>query len=122
MDINNLSIIGRLTKDPELKYTQSNKSVCSFDIAVNGFKKEDVSYFKCVSWGKTAETITQYVKKGHRIGLNGRLEQTSWTDKEGNKRYSVEIVVAGFQFLQPKSDSGPDVPADNPFSEDDLPF
>jgi single-strand DNA-binding protein len=139
-DLNRAVLVGRLTKDPDLRYTQSGTSVCSFSIANNrtyvtgGEKKEQVSFFNCVAWAKTGEVIAEYCKKGQRIGIEGRLQQRSWDDQEGNKRYTVEIVVDNFQFLTPK-DSGAegkvDVPSsssepapnmDNPFSDEDIPF
>jgi single-strand DNA-binding protein len=141
-DLNKATIIGRLTRDPELRYTQSGTSVCSFSIANNrtyvagGEKKEQVSYFNCVAWAKTGEVIAEYCKKGQRIGIEGRLQQRSWDDQEGKKRQTVEIVVDNFQFLSPPSEGGgrptPDMPAapssdpapntDNPFSDEDIPF
>jgi single-strand DNA-binding protein len=139
-DLNRVIIIGRLTKDPDLRYTQSGSSVASFSVANNrsytssgGEKKEVVSYFNCVAWGKLGELLVQYCKKGHRIGLEGRLQQRSWEDQNGNKRSTVEVIVENFQFLQPKAGAGaaeegmemppaaPDTEA-NPFSDDDIPF
>jgi single-strand DNA-binding protein len=141
-DLNKAIIIGRLTRDPELRYTQSGTSVCSFSIANNrtyvagGEKKETVSYFNCVAWAKTGEVIAEYCKKGQRIGIEGRLQQRSWDDQEGKKRQTVEIVVDNFQFLSAPSEGGskpsPDLPpapssdqtpnTDNPFSDEDIPF
>jgi single-strand DNA-binding protein len=140
-DLNKAILIGRLTRDPELRYTQSGTSVCSFSIANNrtyvagGEKKEQVSYFNCVAWAKTGEVIAEYCKKGQRIGIEGRLQQRSWDDQEGKKRQTVEVVVDNFQFLSPPSEgsgkSSPDVPSpssdqtpntDNPFSDEDIPF
>jgi single-strand DNA-binding protein len=135
-DLNKVIQIGRLTKDPELRYTQGGASVANFSIAVNrtftveGNKKEEVNYFNCICWGKAGEIITQYCKKGNRIGIEGRLQQRSWDDQNGNKRYSVEIVVENFQFLTPKKSGiesmGEEVPPgevpENPFNDDSIPF
>ncbi|MBN2160899.1 MAG: single-stranded DNA-binding protein [Spirochaetes bacterium] len=142
-DLNKVILIGRLTKDPELKYTQSGTSVCSFSIANNrtyvtaGEKKEQVSFFNCVAWAKTGEVIAEYCRKGKRIGIEGRMQQRSWEDQEGKKRQTVEIVVDNFQFLDPPregaGESAPDVSSssskpdqtqniDNPFSDEDIPF
>ncbi len=126
-DINKVILIGRLTRDPELRHTPS--------------------FFNCVAWGKLGETISQWVKKGHRIGIEGRLMQRTWEDKDGNRRQAVEIVIENMQFLQPKdknqaaadpaqaSEPAPDnglgseVPsapaqttAGSPFADDDIPF
>jgi single-strand DNA-binding protein len=141
-DLNKAILIGRLTRDPELRYTQSGTSVCSFSIANNrtyvagGEKKETVSYFNCVAWAKTGEVIAEYCKKGQRIGIEGRLQQRSWDDQEGKKRQTVEIVVDNFQFLSAPGEGGgrssqeaPATPSpdqapntDSPFSDEDIPF
>jgi len=145
-DLNKVILIGRLVKDPELRYTQSGTSVASFSIANNrnyntstGEKKEDVSFFNCVAWSKKGEVIVQYCKKGQRIGLEGRLQQRVWEDKEGNKRYNVEVVLENFQFLDSKANIEDEsasfssknttkinnevpIPNDNPFSDNDIPF
>ena len=139
-DLNKIILIGRLVKDPELRYTQNGTSVSSFSIAnnrsyvSNGEKKEFASFFNCVAWGKLGELIVQYCKKGHRIGVEGRLQQRSWEDQEGKKRSTVEIVVENCQFLTPKTSADGTVEAPpeyidnspvvdtNPFSDDDIPF
>jgi single-strand DNA-binding protein len=140
-DLNKAILIGRLTRDPELRYTQGGTSVCSFSIANNrtyvsaGEKKEQVSFFNCVAWAKTGEVIAEYCKKGQRIGIEGRLQQRSWDDQEGKKRQTVEIVVDNFQFLSAPRESGGEAavestPApqehsqntENPFSDEDIPF
>lgn len=121
----------RLVKDPELRHTPSGTSVAGFSVAVNRKYngQEKVSFFNCVAWGKTAEILVQYVKKGHRIGIEGRLEQRSWEDDKGNKRSTVEIVVENFQFLESGKKDGVesigesvDSVPDSQFSDSDLPF
>jgi single-strand DNA-binding protein len=141
-DLNKAILIGRLTRDPELRYTQGGTSVCSFSIANNrtyvsaGEKKEQVSYFNCVAWAKTGEVIAEYCKKGQRIGIEGRLQQRSYDDQEGKKRNIVEIVVDNFQFLSAPRESGGEAVVEtpsssapehspnteNPFSDEDIPF
>ncbi|UCF13217.1 MAG: single-stranded DNA-binding protein [Thermoplasmatales archaeon] len=133
-DLNRIILIGNLTRDPELKNTQSGSSVCNFSIAnnrsytQNGEKKEYTSFFNCVVWGKLGETINQYCKKGQRIGLEGKLQQRSWDDQNGNKRTTVEIVVENIQFLTPrKNDDSEQVQPEtdiqsNYFSDEDIPF
>jgi len=142
-DLNKVILIGRMVRDPELKYLQNGTPVANFSIASNrtymkdGEKKEMVSFFNCVAWSKAAEVIVQYVKKGQRIGIEGKLQQRSWEDQNGNKRSAVDVVVDNFQFLDPKRADGemqagipepasvvqnaPDL-NDNPFSDDDIPF
>ena len=99
-------ITGNITRDPELRTTTGGSSVCSFTVAVNrnyrgtdGEQKEEVSFIDCSAWGKLAETIAQYGKKGNGVLVSGRLNQRSWEDKNGNKRSSVEIVVEDFNFV-----------------------
>ena len=99
-------ITGNLTRDPELRSTPNGASVCSFSVAVNrvyrdasGEQKEDVSFIDCSAWGKLAEMISQYAKKGSGVLVSGRLDQRSWEDKNtGQKRSHVEIVVEDFNF------------------------
>jgi single-strand DNA-binding protein len=103
MDINSVTLIGRLTRDPESKTIFNDKTISAFSIAVNGYK-DDVSFFNCVAFGQTAEFINQYCKKGNRLAIVGRLQQRSWSDKEGVKKSSVEVVVNNVQNLTPKTD------------------
>ena len=100
-------IAGNLTRDPELRNTPSGATVCGFSVAVNrtyrgadGENKDEVSYIECTAWGKQAETLAQYAKKGTGILVSGRLSQRSWEDKNGGgKRSRTEIVVEDFNFL-----------------------
>ena len=141
MDINKVILIGRTTRDIELKYTPSGAAVCSFTLA-NGRKVKDVeqtSFIDCIAWQKSAEIIAQYVTKGNRIAVEGRLQQRSWTDGDGNKKSKVEVVVENFQFLQNKAESKQagavahkpgilegkivkDADIDNPFSDEEIPW
>ena len=119
MDMNNVSLIGRLTKDPELKFTPSGKAVCSFSIA-NNKMKEGVNFFNIVTWGKTAEYVSSYVKKGNRVAIEGRLEQRSWESEQG-KRSTVEIVAERIQGLEKKSDNESQ-PVQQNLPDEDVPF
>lgn len=100
-------VAGNVTRDPEMRTTPSGSQVCSFTIAVNrsfrgsdGNQQELVSYLDCVAWGKSGETINQYIHKGSALLVSGRLEQRSWDDKNtGQKRSRVEIVVDDFSFI-----------------------
>ncbi len=126
-DLNETIQIGRLTADPEFKTTKGGGPICNFSIAVSrtwkedGEKKEKTSFFRCAAFGKLAEVISQHTKKGERVGIKGRLEQSKWEDKDGNKRDSVGIVVEKFQFLsERKKDEGqapPESYEDNPFDD-----
>ena len=136
-DINAVFIIGRLTADPELKTTQSGSSMCLFSIANNktyvsgGEKQSQVSYFNCVAWGKIGEVIAEYCRKGMRVGIEGRLQQTSWEGRDGEKKRSVNIVIEQLQMLDYKKDEKKEKPnpsfpeqVDNqsPFTDEDIPF
>ena len=100
-------VAGNVTRDPEMRTTPSGAQVCSFAIAVNrsfkdasGAQQDQVSYLDCVAWGKSAEIITQYIKKGSQLLVSGRLEQRSWEDKtSGQRRSRTEIVVEDFSFI-----------------------
>jgi single-strand DNA-binding protein len=102
----NLSLIeGRLTRDPELLYTKNGNALCKFDLAVNHtFKSgekliEEVSYIAVDTWNKVAESCAKYLKKGNLIRVKGRLKQSSWQDKQGQKRNKISIEAAGIDFL-----------------------
>lgn len=101
-DLNSIQIIGRLTRDPELKDAGSYQ-VVNFSIAVNGFKKDESYFFDCQAWGKLAtDIIMPYIKKGNRVGITGDLKQQTWNDKDGGKRSKVIIEVSTIQNLTPK--------------------
>ena len=100
-------IAGNVTRDPEMRTTPSGSQVCSFAIAVNrsykdssGAQQDQVSYLDCVAWGKSAEIISQYIKKGSQLLVSGRLEQRSWEDKNsGQRRSRTEVIVEDFTFM-----------------------
>lgn len=104
MYLNKAQLYGNLTRDPELKALPSGQQVASFSLATNrtykdkdGRKAEDVQYHNCVAFGKTAEIIGQYMKKGKPILVEGRIQTRSW-EKDGKKQYRTEIVIESFQF------------------------
>lgn len=102
--MNVFSGIGRLTKDVDMKYTPSGLAVARFTIAINRpFKnqngEQEVDFINCVAFGKRAETIAQYVRKGHRIGITGSVQTGSY-EKEGRTIYTTDINVSGFTFLE----------------------
>ena len=134
--MNKVILIGRVTKDIELKTTTSGKSVASFTLAVNkDFRNADGNYdadfINCVSFGQQAETISKYVNKGDKFGVIGKLNTRNY-EKNGNKVYITEIIVDGFEFLESKKDkpteSGgysnaeADDFVDISVDDDDLPF
>ena len=94
-------LLGRLTKDPELKTTQSGKSVVTFSLAVDGFKGTD--FIDCVAWNATAENLAKFKKKGEQIALTGRITTRSYEDRQGNKRKAVEVTCNTIDFVGGKS-------------------
>lgn len=100
--MNSVVMIGRLGKDPELRFTKSGKAVATFSIAVNrAFSKEkEVDFFNVVVWGKVAENCANYLAKGRLVGLEGRLQSRSYETQNGDKRYVTEIVANQVEFLE----------------------
>lgn len=106
--LNRIDIMGRLTKAPELRRTQSNKPVTSFTIAVDrDFAKGEVDFIDCVAWGNTAEFVSKYFDKGRMAVVSGRLQFREWTDKNGNKRRNAEVIADNVYFGDSKKDSAP---------------
>ena len=112
--LNHIVIMGRLTRDPELRYTQSQLPVTSFTLAVDrdygsrdgGEKQTD--FIDCVAWRKTAEFVSKYFQKGSMAVVSGRLQIRDWTDREGNKRRSAEIVADNVYFGESRRRDGGD--------------
>lgn len=110
MNFNKVLLIGNLTKDPELRYTQSGEPVCSFTLAVNktwkkdGKEHKDVLFIKVTTWRKQAENCAEYLKKGSPVFIEGELKENRWTDKETNaKRSKIEVTASRVQFLGQKA-------------------
>lgn len=113
--MNRVALIGRLTKDPELRKTQSGTSVCSFNLAVNRKIQQqgqpDADFINCVAWNKTADLMAQYLHKGSLIGVEGRIQTRSYDNQQGQRVYVTEIFTESIQFLESKnSTSGNDQP------------
>ncbi len=108
--LNHITIMGRLVRDPELRRTGSGIAVASFRVAVDrDFQSKDggerkADFIDCVAWRQTGEFISKYFTKGRMIVVDGRLEMRDWTDKDGNKRTTAEIVVANAYFGDSKRD------------------
>jgi len=140
-NLNRVMLIGRLGKDPEVRYTQNGQPVCSFSMATTERYKvgedwqERTEWHNIVFFGKRGETLAQYVKKGHQLYIEGRLQTRKWQDRNGNDRYTTEVVARDFQFLEGRREGGttrtseePPPPADADFGspgmpeDDDIPF
>ena len=106
-DYNKVVLIGRLTRDPQLKYTPSQMAICEFGLAVgrkyktaSGEMREESNFIDCTLWGKGGEIFNQYMAKGRQVMVDGRLKYDSWDDKNGGgKRSKLTVVVEEFQFL-----------------------
>ena len=105
--INNLTLVGRLTKDPDLKYTGNGTAVATFTLAVNrNFTNQsgerEADFINCVIWRKPAETLANYAKKGVLIGVTGRIQTRSYDNQQGQKIYVTEVIADNFQMLESK--------------------
>lgn len=104
--MNTIILKGRLTKDPELKATQSGISICRFCVAVNRrFNKDEADFINCVAWRSTAEFISKYFKKGQEICLSGALMVNRWENEEGKSEWSSEVTVDNAEFCGSKSEN-----------------
>ena len=109
-NLNRVMLMGNLTRDPELRYTPSNMAVVTLGLAINRRWRnqqstewqEETTFVDCEAWGRTAETINQYLRKGRPIFIEGRLRLDQWQDKEGNNRSKLKVVIEGFQFVDAK--------------------
>ena len=100
MAMNLVVLTGRTTQDPDLKYSASGTAYCRFTLAVNRMKKEDgADFISCTAFGKTAELIAEYVKKGHQLGVQGRLQQDTY-EKDGEKISKTGVTVDKIEFLE----------------------
>ena len=107
--MNSVQLIGRLTRDPEVRYTDGGASIARFSLAVDRrFKQEngaDADFINIVAFGKTAEFIEKYFHKGMKIALNGRIQTGNYTDKDGKKVYTTDIVAENVEFCESKGNS-----------------
>jgi|AntRauTorckE6833_2_1112554.scaffolds.fasta_scaffold00060_44 single-strand DNA-binding protein len=120
MDLNKAMIIGNVTRDPETRSTANGQPVTSFSIATNltwtdqsGQKQQKAEFHNIVAWRKLAEICGQYLKKGSKVYIEGRLQTSDWTGQDGNKRYKTEIVAENMIMLDNKGGGGGGAPASN---------
>ena len=119
--INNVVLVGRLTRDPELRYTPSNVAVATFSLAVNrNFKNQagdyEADFISCIMWRQQAENFANWLKKGALVGITGRIQTRSYDNQQGQRVYVTEVVAESFQILEKKDNS-----ANNASMEDQIP-
>lgn len=122
--LNHITIMGRMTRDPELRYTQSQTPVCSFSIACDRDRKNangTVDFIDCTAWRHTAEFVSQYFKKGTLAVVVGRLQIRDWIDKDGSKRKNAEINVENVYFGESKRKADSDERSPMPGDKDAPP-
>lgn len=114
MALNKVFMIGRLTRDPEIRYAQNGNAVAGFSIAVDRRYKRDgepeADFFNCSAFGKTAEFVEKYLKKGTKVVIDGHLQNDTYTDKNGNKVTATKIMVESMEFAESKQASAADQP------------
>lgn len=136
--VNRVFLIGRLGRDPELRYTGSGTPVANFSLATdetwtdsNGQRQSRTEWHNIVVWSRLAEICDQYLRKGRLIFIEGRIQTREWDDRDGNKRRTTEIVASNMQMLESKSDQGPSSGGSQEermdameigISDDDIPF
>lgn len=109
--INRFVLVGRLTKDPELRYTPNGVAVCRFTLAVNrtftdGQGERQADFINIVVWRKQAENSSNYLKKGHLCGIEGRIQTGSYEGQDGKRVYTTEVIADSVQFLEPRNSQG----------------
>lgn len=141
--MNKVVLVGRLTKDPELRTTATGTAVCNFTVAcdrrfVKQGEERQADFINCIAWRQTGEFVNKYFSKGTRIALEGSIQTRSWDDNEGKKRYATEVMVDNVEFAQSKNESDgsysqpaqpstPKTPSGDidgfmPVDDEDLPF
>lgn len=126
-NLNDVTLMGRLTKDPELRYTESGKAVCQFTLAINRPQtkeardrgdKPQTDFIDCVAWGTQAENLANYQQKGSLLLVKGRIQKRQYQNQEGENRYAVEVIANQVLFM-PKNGKNNAPP---PIEEDEAPF
>lgn len=137
--LNNVSLVGRMTRDAELRYTASNQAVATFTLAVNrNFKSQngerEADFINCVIWRQQAENLANWAKKGALVGITGRIQTRNYENQQGQRVYVTEVVADNFQLLESQKERGNNQPQANsqpdfgrqadPFviDDDSLPF
>jgi single-strand DNA-binding protein len=130
VSLNKVMIIGNLGRDPEMRYTPSGQAVTQFTVAVNrnykgqdGNWQEETEWFRVVAWGPLAERTAEYLRKGRKVYVEGRLQTRQWEDQQGQKRYTTELIASTVTPLDPRpreAEEAPSSPGDRPASTSPL--
>lgn len=138
--VNKVILVGNLGRDPELKYTAGGQAVATLNLATSrrfkdrdGNQQEQTEWHRIVAWGRTAEVVNQYARKGRQLYVEGRLQTRQWEDRDGHKRYTTEVVADSIQLLGPRGGSSEGggggggessyaEPTEPPITDDDIPF
>ena len=122
--MNKVILLGRLVRDPELRVSQSENKVARYTLAVNRLKRDEADFIPCVAFGKAAEFAEKYFRKGQQVLIEGRLQISSYTDKNGSKRTSTDVLIDTQHFADSKRDSFTPTNEEIPdeFTQDGLPF
>ena len=125
--INRVVLVGRLTRDPDLRYTPNGNAVVSFTLAVNRtFKnsqgEQEADFINCQAWRTTAENVAQYLRKGSLAGIDGRIQTRSYENDEGRRVYVTEVVADSVQFLEPKKQDQETESKNNGTDDDEVYF
>lgn len=122
--MNKVILIGRLTKDPELRYAAgSGTAICKFTVAINRqYKKDETDFINCIAFNKTGETIAQYLTKGRQIAVTGRMQTGSYDAQDGTKRYTTGVVIESFEFIGTNNNSQGNPGAWNPPGDTGMGF
>jgi len=113
-NLNKVMLMGNLTRDPELRYTSSNMAVANLGLAVNrrwtnrqtNQQQEETTFVDCEAWGRQAEVLNQYLRKGRPVFIEGRLKLDQWQDQQGNNRSKMRVVIENFQFIDSQGGGG----------------
>lgn len=121
--MNKVMLIGRLTRDVEVNYSANSTAVARYTLAINRpYKREgeqEADFLRCVAFGKTAELAERYLAKGMRVAIDGRIQTGSYTNRDGQKVYTTDIIVERQEFLEKRADNSPSAP-DTPYDSDSF--
>lgn len=120
--MNQINIIGNVTRDVELRETSTGRKVCTFNVAVNGRKNDEPQFFRCTAWEKLAENCAQYLAKGKKVAVSGSVFLSEFTAKSGEKHATLEVNARDVEFLSQKQEQKAEEPGYEEVGGEDLPF